>query len=153
MMDIKQERAYQNAALAPGPQEPWRRTTVQSPDETYLVLDKLAAEMNLLDYPRRDALAVRLALDEAITNAIKHGHGGDPSKRVRVSYLVTVEHVVAEVEDEGPGFDPQRIPDPRTDEGRERPGGRGVFLMRASMTWVQFSARGNRVVLCRQRSG
>ena len=95
---------------------------------------------------------MHLAIDEAITNAIQHGHGGDLSKRVKVCYVVTPIQVVAEVEDQGPGFDPGCLPDPRDNGRRELPGGRGVFLMRAYMTWVHFNDRGNRVVLCKDRS-
>jgi serine/threonine-protein kinase RsbW len=130
-----------------------RRGRVQSLAEAAPVFAGLAAEMTALGYPNRDVFAVRLALDEAIANAIKHGHRGDAGKRVEVGYRVTAEQVVAEVGDEGPGFDLHRVPDPRGGASRERPGGRGLFLMRAYMTWVQFNARGNHVTLCKVRSG
>ena len=58
----------------------------------------------------------------------------------------------AEVEDEGPGFDPGRVPDPTLPENPDRPGGRGLPLMRHFMTWVRFSRPGNRVTLCKYRS-
>ena len=56
-------------------------------------------------FPSRDAFAVRLALEEAVVNAIKHGHQHDPAKVVRVAYRVSPERVVLEVEDQGAGFD------------------------------------------------
>jgi len=59
--------------------------------------------------------------------------------------------VLAEVEDEGPGFDPGGVADPTAAENRERTDGRGLLLMRHYMTWVRFSARGNRVTLYKQR--
>jgi hypothetical protein len=59
---------------------------------------------------------------------------------------------VAHVADEGTGFDPAAVPDPVPVEYRERPYRRGLFLMRAYMTWVAFNARGNEVTLCRVRS-
>jgi serine/threonine-protein kinase RsbW len=82
-------------------------------------------------------------------NAIRHGHKGDVTKQVRVSYSVTADEVVAEIEDEGPGFDPQQVPDPLSPENLERPSGRGLFLMRHYTSWVRFSPRGNCVTLCR----
>src|SRR5687768_1823903 len=76
-------------------------TTVDFP----LVLDAVADAMRRHGYPVNDTFAVRLALEEALVNAVKHGHGYDPSKAVRVHFRVTTEEVLAEVEDEGPGFD------------------------------------------------
>jgi serine/threonine-protein kinase RsbW len=95
---------------------------------------------------------VRLALEEAVVNGLRHGNQGDPSKCVRVLYRVAPEAVLAEVQDEGAGFDPARVPDPTLPENVDRPGGRGLVLMRHFMTWVEFSARGNRVTLCKRRS-
>ena len=57
-----------------------------------------------------------------------------------------------EVEDEGRGFDPSHVPDPTLPENLERPNGRGLLLMRRSMTWVRYTGRGNRVTLCKRRS-
>jgi serine/threonine-protein kinase RsbW len=66
---------------------------------------------------------------------------------------VTAERVLAEVEDEGPGVDPKSVPDPRDPENLERPGGRGLLLMRHYMSSVHYSGRGNVVTLCQYRSG
>jgi serine/threonine-protein kinase RsbW len=107
--------------------------------------------MTALSYGRKDIFAVKLGLEEAISNAIKHGNRRDPTTCVRIRYRVTADRVVAEVADEGAGFDPAAVPDPRAVEYRERPGGRGLFLMRAYMTWVAFNTRGNEVTLCRLR--
>ena len=63
-----------------------------------------------------------------------------------------VQGVWLEVEDEGPGFDPRAVPDPREPENLERPGGRGLLLMRRYLTRVAHLDRGNRVVLFRERS-
>jgi serine/threonine-protein kinase RsbW len=60
--------------------------------------------------------------------------------------------VVLEVEDQGQGFDPDQVPDPRREPYMDRPGGRGLFLMRTYMTWVSFNREGNRVTFSRRRS-
>jgi serine/threonine-protein kinase RsbW len=116
------------------------------------VLATVAADMTALNYGRKDIFAVKLGLEEAISNALKHGNRRDPGKRVRIRYRVTADRVVAEVADEGAGFDPAAVADPLAAETNERPGGRGLFLMRSYMTWVAFNGRGNVVALCRTRT-
>jgi serine/threonine-protein kinase RsbW len=103
-------------------------------------------------YAAQDQFAVRLALDEALANAIKHGHRGDARKRVDVRYRVGPAEVRVEVHDQGPGFDPARVPDPLAADNVERASGRGLLLMRSYMTWVRHNERGNGVTLCRLRS-
>ncbi|MEO0483648.1 MAG: ATP-binding protein [Planctomycetota bacterium] len=90
--------------------------------------------------------AVRLALEEAIVNAFKHGHRNvDPAATVHVEYEVDQGMVKIAVQDQGPGFDPGRVPDPTLDENLELPSGRGLMLMRAYMTEVRHNETGNRV--------
>jgi serine/threonine-protein kinase RsbW len=116
------------------------------------VVGFVAEAMARESYPARDIYAMRLALEEAITNAVRHGNRFEPSKWVTVLFNVDQERAQAEVRDEGPGFDPARVPDPTTLENRERPGGRGLLLMRAYATSVRYNAAGNAVALCKRRS-
>jgi serine/threonine-protein kinase RsbW len=108
--------------------------------------------MAAAEYPGRDVFGVQLALEEALVNAVKHGNGGDPARSVCVGYRVTDRRVLAEVQDEGPGFDPRQIPDPTASENLDRPCGRGVLLMQHYMTWVRYHVPCNRVTLCKERS-
>jgi serine/threonine-protein kinase RsbW len=124
---------------------------VQSPADGRHLLDAVAAALAREGYAERDVFGMRLALDEALANAVRHGHRGDPTKRVEVRYRVTAAEALAEVEDQGEGFDPGQVPDPRAPENLERLGGRGLLLMRASLSWVRYNARGNVVTLCRRR--
>jgi serine/threonine-protein kinase RsbW len=116
-------------------------------------VEAVVAAMAALGYGDADRFAMRVALEEALANAIKHGHRGDPAKQIRFCYRVTTARVLVEVEDEGPGFDARLVPDPRTPERLTQPGGRGLLLMRAYMTRVCYTGRGNCVFLCRERSG
>jgi serine/threonine-protein kinase RsbW len=125
---------------------------VHSPAELRPFLEQLEVWMQMLRYPRKDIFAVRLALYEAASNAFRHGNRGDQSKNIYVRYLLTATEVLLEVEDQGPGFDPNQVPASLPEAYLDRPGGRGLFLMRAYMTWVSFHPGGNRVTLCRQRS-
>jgi serine/threonine-protein kinase RsbW len=112
----------------------------------------ILAAMLDLGYAHRDMFAMRLALEEAIVNAVKHGNASDPDKEVRIRFHVTADEALAEVEDEGPGFDPHSVRDPLAAENLERPCGRGLLLMEYYMTRVQYSERGNSVTLGRRRS-
>jgi serine/threonine-protein kinase RsbW len=130
----------------------WGRESVSAVSELHPLVERVGAAMAAAGFPSCDAFAVRLALEEAVVNAIKHGHQHDPSKVVRVAYRVSPERVVLEIEDEGPGFRPDDVPDPLEPENLERACGRGVFLMRHYMNEVTFNERGNRVTLCKRRS-
>jgi len=103
-------------------------------------------------YGREDRFAIQLAMEEAISNAIKHGNCGDPAKQVRVEFHVDAEAVRISVEDEGCGFCPEALPDPTLHENLHKPFGRGVMLMRVYMSEVRYNPRGNRVTLIRRRS-
>jgi serine/threonine-protein kinase RsbW len=135
-----------------GTHESVRRVVLHALGELRPLSEALDAWMRVLGYAGKDIFAVRLALGEAVINAFRHGNQGDPGKVVRVHYLVTAAEVVAEVADEGLGFDPQQVPDPLAGENIERMSGRGLFLMRVYMSGVSFNQQGNRVTMCRRRS-
>ena len=96
------------------------------------------------------AFAIKLALEEAFTNAFRHGNKCDPRKHIIVRYEVTAEHIEIEVEDEGDGFDPNQVPDPTQPEFIDRPHGRGIMLMRAYLDAVEYNASGNTVRLLKR---
>jgi serine/threonine-protein kinase RsbW len=89
--------------------------------------------------------AVRIALEEALVNAIKHGNRQDPDKKVTVQAVVTPERAEICVEDEGPGFDRARVPDPTCDENICRPSGRGILLIESYMNHVRWDRGGRRI--------
>ena len=134
------------------PQFTLHRARVWSLEELAPIAHCVATEMVLRGYSQGDTFAVRLALQEAVANAIKHGHRNHGEQPVQISYLVADEWVLLEVEDQGPGFDPSLVPDSRAEENQGKPSGRGLLLMRQYMTWVWFFGRGNIVAMCRQRS-
>lgn len=125
---------------------------VQATAEIPTVLEAVAAAMLDHGYRREDVFAFRLCLEEALVNAVKHGHGYDPEKAVVVRCQVTPSEALADVEDEGPGFDLAGVPDSLAPENWDRPSGRGLLLMRRYLSWVRYNERGNRVTLCRRRS-
>jgi serine/threonine-protein kinase RsbW len=98
-------------------------------------------------FSESDLFALKLALEEALVNAVKHGNKLDPAKVVRVNYRVTEQRADVTVEDQGPGFNPAELPDPTAVENLERCCGRGILLMRAYMSSVVFNPQGNKVTM------
>ncbi len=96
---------------------------------------------------RKLELNFRVGLMEALANAVLYGNREDPGKRIRLEIAFLRYSIEARVTDEGPGFDPETVPDPTTPENIERPGGRGLFLMRNLMDEVRYNEAGNSVTL------
>lgn len=90
---------------------------------------------------------ILIALTEAVNNAIHHGNRLDPSKTVTLGYQAKEDRLVFMVQDQGPGFDHDHLPDPTDPQNIEKPHGRGVFLMRALADSVEFSDQGATVVM------
>ena len=102
-------------------------------------------------YTEHDIFSIKLALEEALVNAIKHGNQMDPDKLVSVVFHVTPERFDIRITDEGVGFNPEDVPDPTAIENLERPCGRGLLLMRGFMTEVEYHGRGNVVSMAKVR--
>lgn len=96
--------------------------------------------------------AIKLALEEALTNAVKHGNAEDPTKCITIRFAITGEKAVFIIRDEGQGFVPDHIPDPTTPDRLQNPCGRGIMLIRAYMDKVQFRDDGREIYFekCRQ---
>jgi serine/threonine-protein kinase RsbW len=94
--------------------------------------------------------AINLALEEALTNAIKHGNRLDPAKKVRIEAKVTPKRAEITVEDEGPGFDRGGVPDPTSQENLEKCSGRGILLIEAYMNRVTWDRGGRRVKMVKK---
>ena len=88
---------------------------------------------------------IMIAVTEAVNNAIKHGSRSDSSQNVHLSLLVDGSTLKFRVEDQGTGFDYHHLPDPTAPENIEKPGGRGIFLMKHLADDVAF-LDGGRVV-------
>lgn len=112
------------------------------------IQEDILDELRRRRYSERVIFGVRLSMEEALVNAIKHGNRMDPEKLVHVRYRITDEHFEIEIEDEGAGFHPDDVPDPTAPENLERPCGRGLLLMRSYMTECEFLPPGN---ICRMR--
>ncbi|MHC4717031.1 MAG: ATP-binding protein [Planctomycetota bacterium] len=114
--------------------------------------EQFLAKVEAQGYSEAELFAVRLALEEALINAIKHGNRSDPDKTITVAVEMNGEDVAITVTDEGSGFDPDHVPDPTADENLEKPCGRGIMLMRVYMDDVTFNDRGNQVRMIKKRA-
>ena len=105
-----------------------------------------------LDWPEREIFGIRLALEEAVVNAMKHGNGLDESKLTKIQCKISADRFWIQIDDEGSGFNPDQVPDCTADENLDKTSGRGLLLMRHYMNFVEFNDAGNRVVMERNLS-
>ena len=116
------------------------------------VCEKLLAEARANDFSEDDVFGIHLALEEAFVNAVKHGNKQDPEKKVTIEYLITPEKFDVSITDQGNGFDPEAVPDCRSEENIFKSEGRGVLLMRSYMDVVEYNQAGNRVHMTKYKS-
>jgi serine/threonine-protein kinase RsbW len=90
---------------------------------------------------------IMIAVTEAVNNAIKHGNANNSSKNVSLSLSLEENVIRFRIEDEGLGFDFHDLPDPTSPENLEKPGGRGIFLMKHLSDEVAFIEGGKVVEL------
>ena len=93
---------------------------------------------------------LRIALEEAIVNAIKHGNKLDRSKHVKIKASISPGQAEIEVEDEGPGFDRATVPNPLHADNLEKSTGRGILLIESYMTKVSWDRGGRRLKMVKQ---
>lgn len=105
----------------------------------------VAEKITSLTESQDDVFKVKLALEEAITNAMRHGNLLHPSCLVTVQIKGDREKVILDVHDEGRGFDFKNVPDPTFSENTSKPSGRGIFLMYKLMDRVDFYDGGSGV--------
>src|SRR5262245_26780727 len=129
----------------PGPHPPQQIVIPSDPAEARRVQEQI--ESLLPSSSCHDLFGIKLALEEALVNAIKHGNGYDRTKSVHIAFEVQPDRFTVRITDEGVGFDPADVPDPTAVENLERPCGRSLMLMRHYMTDVAFNERGNSVTL------
>src|SRR5438034_8293187 len=100
-------------------------TIASEPSEVQRIQAQIEGQLKQHHFEDRDIFSIRLALEEALVNAIKHGNQLDRSKKVHIQCMIQGERFEIGIADEGPGFNPEEVPDPLCDENLERPCGRG----------------------------
>ena len=135
------------------PQQPTAVEIPSDPAEARKIQEDIERQLQASQFSEKEIFSIKLALEEALVNAIKHGNQFDRNKKVRISYSVHRDRFDIFIRDEGAGFDPADVPDPTAFENLERPCGRGLMLMRYYMTEVSFSSTGNSVSMSKLRNG
>jgi len=128
-------------------------TIPSDPAEVQRIQDHIEGQLKQHQFEDRDIFSIRLALEEALVNAIKHGNQMDRSKKVHIQCAIKSDRFEVGIADEGPGFDPEEVPDPLCEENLERPCGRGLFLIKHYMTDVTYHPPGNRLTMFKLKRG
>jgi len=111
---------------------------------------KVMQDVNAAGFDEETTFAIRISLEEAIVNAIRHGNRLDASKHVHIESRVSRGRCEITAEDEGTGFERKRIPDPTSAENLCRPNGRGILLIESYMTNVKWERGGRRVCMVKE---
>jgi len=114
------------------------------------ILGELAARGVL---PEDETFRCRLAVDEALTNAVVHGNGSDPAKKVTVELYVDPAAWRLCVRDEGVGFSAADLHSSDDPDALTREHGRGVELIRRYMDEVAYYRGGNTLVMGKKIRG
>ena len=128
----------------------WKLPSVRATVDT--VCGQLLEAVRERDFGEEEIFGIHLALEEALVNAIQHGNQGDAAKFVSVESLITPEKIDLSITDEGTGFNPEGLPDPRCEKNLYKCSGRGVLLIRAYMDVVEYNDRGNCIHMVKYRT-
>jgi anti-sigma B factor antagonist len=109
---------------------------LSSVDAAELIVQRLAQE-GVFNEEQVEHLGI--AVRESMVNAVTHGNAYSRNKSVRFSVVIGHGHFSVSVEDEGPGFDPDDVPDPLQQANLMRVSGRGLLLMRAFFDEVSIT--------------
>jgi len=90
---------------------------------------------------------IMIAVTESVNNAIRHGNAHNKDKNVYLSLSFKEDFITFIIKDEGSGFDYKNLPDPTAPENLDKPGGRGIFLMKHLCDEVNFLNNGSTVEL------
>jgi anti-sigma regulatory factor (Ser/Thr protein kinase) len=93
-----------------------------------------------------DSNTFHLVFDEVLSNAIQHGNRNNPDKRIAVKITPLPDNLIITVKDEGAGFSPFSISDPRNTENINKNSGRGLFILQ-NIAEVSWNAQGNCVTI------
>jgi anti-sigma regulatory factor (Ser/Thr protein kinase) len=118
------------------------------------VTDGVTQLLRRKGWPDDKAMEVELALQEALANAVRHGCGGDPGKRVQcyVTHDASGEVVIV-IRDPGTGFDAKAVPDPLSGDNVFKPSGRGIYLINRLMDEVHYADEGREIRMRKSVAG
>ena len=110
-------------------------STLETVDSAEQAASRIATEAGFDD---DEVMRIAMAVREAAVNAVLHGNSYDTSKHIVASFETTSDSLIIRIADQGPGLDPDKVPDPLAPENILRGSGRGIFLIKAFMDEVNF---------------
>ncbi len=153
-MDKKQTATRQTVYTVSWPLDPrhfrhhldlWLPSTLESIESAAHHVRRMAEKCGCLEDP---LIALEIAVREALANAIIHAHKRQSSKKVFLGCYGDPEAgVLIVVRDQGDGFDPDAVPDPRAADRVHREHGRGLMLMRKLMDYMSYRNGGRELIL------
>jgi serine/threonine-protein kinase RsbW len=123
------------------------------PSAIAIVTEAVTRLLEANRWPEQEIMAVELAVQEAVANAIRHGCQNDPAKQVQCCVACDdAGQITIVVRDPGSGFDHTSVPNPLEPGNELKPSGRGIFLINGLMDQVGFADGGREVQMRKQRS-
>ena len=110
-------------------------STLESVNKAEAMADQVAAQAGFDEDARG---GISMAVREAMINAVMHGNGYSPDKKVNLTFERANNELVITIADEGKGLNPDTVPDPLAPENLMKQSGRGIFLIKAFMDEVRF---------------
>ena len=117
------------------------------------LMDEILGELAKRGWDGRDYFGIQMALEESLSNAIRHGNKLDTDKSVEVECKLSEEAFWIRIRDEGDGFQPEEVADCTTEEGLACHGGRVMMLINAYMSRVEHNEAGNCITMHKLRDG
>jgi serine/threonine-protein kinase RsbW len=131
---------------------PVRATIASDFTAGFRVQQQILDAAERLGFKEQTLFAIKIAVEEALVNAIKHGNKLDPGKHVIIEASISPKQAEISIEDEGPGFDRGSVPNPLADENLEKPSGRGILLIESYMNQVRWDHGGRRVRMVKKNN-
>ena len=129
------------------PEAPWTLTIPSDLRLLALARSFIEGVCRVAGFDERATRAIVMATDEATNNVIRHAHRDNPDAPLQIECYFVSDGIEVRLLDEGAPFDITTVP--HLDPAELRPGGRGVFLMRALMDELSCHPRGERGNLLR----
>lgn len=127
-------------------------TIAADPASIPIVTDGVTSVLTQKQWPEAQVMAIELALQEAVANAIRHGCRGDATQQLQCTVNIDgAGEVMITVRDPGPGFDPACVADPLAPENILKPSGRGIYLINGLMDEVEFADGGRQLTMRKKK--